>query len=669
MKQENETVRADTAELVKRAREGDRNAKEELYLATSQEVYRTIHAMVKNEDLTLDIQQDTYVSAFSRLDQLRDGAQFLPWVRQIAVNEARSALRKKTPLLFTELASEEYGDFPETPDVNPDNSPELALEQKETARLVQELLGELSDGQRLLVGMYYYEQIPVRQIAESLGVSEGTVKNQLFRSRKKVEAGVKKLEKQGVKLFGLAPMPFLAALLKNSSPAAEGSKAVLTKVMSETGASYAAIHVGRRFFETVLGRAVLGLITVGVIGGGVMGYRWWKDTNDRAREDLLHVRTTENLPAGEETDPAFADDSSEDLIPDQPPAIETGTEPTETDPAETDPAFFDDSLEDLVPDQPPETETGTEPEETDPPSTDPPAPPPTEPPTEPPAPTPTDPPTPTPPVGDGSPVPSDPAPTEPATEPTPSSPEVTEELIPQVVSCNWYRIGGPTTLYDQEWDSFQRIYVVTENDALPVLYTDDTNVISLQEEGRFYSMELEPGQELYSWRATFLGPGTGHVYCKLGDHITHVLTVENPEYPEQMIAAAVDCHVENASAADLENCSLDEYIFVYSFSQGRSKPTLFSDNPDVIEFSNTAGCMNQCFGSNRFGDTETCTDWIHLEFRWHSQIKGEGVAHISLVFNGVVEKVWTIRVSPTEPPADPPTEPSPSGEGVGAADG
>ena len=417
----NDQGRPIAPELVLRAREGDKSAMEELYLATSQEIYRTVHAMVKNEDLTLDIQQDTYVAAFSRLDQLREPERFLPWLRQIAVNQARQSLRKKTPLLFTELSDGE--DFPEAADTNPENLPELALEQKETARLVRELLDELSDGQRLLVGMYYYEQIPIREIAENLNITEGTVKSQLYRSKKKIEAGVKRLEERGVKLFGLAPLPFLTALLRKLEPAAETNRTVMQHVLTETGAAEAAaLHVGRRFFETVAGKIVLGLLAAGVLGGGVLGYRYWKELNDRARTDNIHMEVRETGTEAE---------SLEDLeVPDQPPTAPQDPDPTQTE-----------TPENLIPVQPPteatepaETEA-TEPETTEPEPTEPPptAPPPTNPP--PTEPQPTAPPTepqPTAPVGDGSPVPGIQTPTEPTptspppTEPAPTEPPATE---------------------------------------------------------------------------------------------------------------------------------------------------------------------------------------------------------------------------------------------------
>ena len=67
------------------------------------------------------------------------------------MNQAKTALRKQNTVLFTELENEDGEGLPEQADLSVDASPELSLERKETARLVNEILGELSDGQRAAV--------------------------------------------------------------------------------------------------------------------------------------------------------------------------------------------------------------------------------------------------------------------------------------------------------------------------------------------------------------------------------------------------------------------------------------------------------------------------------------------------------------------------------------
>ena len=190
-----ETTPEITAELLARARNKDRAALSALYEATHLEVYRTIHALIRDEDLTLDVQQDAYLRAFSHLEQLREPGSFLAWLRQIAVNEARGQLRRKKPMLFSEL-SEDEAEETELPDLRVEGSPELALDRSETARLLREILDGLPDGQRMLLGLYYYEQIPIAKICEELGLRPGTVKTQLNRGRKRVEAEIRRLSEQ-----------------------------------------------------------------------------------------------------------------------------------------------------------------------------------------------------------------------------------------------------------------------------------------------------------------------------------------------------------------------------------------------------------------------------------------------------------------------------------------
>ena len=137
--------------LVAAAKNGDQDAFSALYEAANQDVYRSARAVLRSEELALDVQQDTFIYAFTHLGQLEDPAKFRAWVRGIAVNQAKTTLRKQNTVLFTELENEDGEGLPEQADLSVDASPELSLERKETAQLVNEILGELSDGQRAAV--------------------------------------------------------------------------------------------------------------------------------------------------------------------------------------------------------------------------------------------------------------------------------------------------------------------------------------------------------------------------------------------------------------------------------------------------------------------------------------------------------------------------------------
>lgn len=490
---------------ISQARDGNQDAFTALYHATSQTVYQTIRSMVRDEHLALDIQQDVYVQAFTHLEQLRDETKFLPWLRAIAVNQTRSELRKQTQVLFTELEREDGSDVPEVPDERPENRPELQLEQKETSKLVQDILAELTDSQRLLVGMYYYEQIPVTRIAEDLGVSPGTVKTQLSRSRKKVETRVEELKAKGIKLYGLSPMPFLLALLKGLRPTKKAGNKVLAGALSEAGVTTETtlIHVSAGFFHTLAGRAVIALASVAVIGGGIAAYGWYQSratepvvgdvelhvsvypTDDLDTPEDYIIDTEPTLPE-EETDPAVetVEDSPEDM-----PEDPTDPEPTDPDPTDPEPTDPEPTDPEPAPPQPttpqPTTPEPTDPEPTEPQPTDP----------EPSEPEPTEP------------EPTDPEPTEPdstdptgpednnnpgeeETDPDPTDQEPPEETVIPARILYWSIVGE--TEYNEissgplhcDVGRDLRVYIYCVGDEEPILFSDDSTVLAIGEVNR-----------------------------------------------------------------------------------------------------------------------------------------------------------------------------------------
>ena len=204
--------------LVAAARIGGQDAISALYEKTYSPVYYTVKSMIKDEDAVFDIVQDTYIKAFAHLDSFQGDTKFLPWVRQIAANTARDWLKKKRPMLFTELSSGDGQDTPVEemfPDERSENLPDQVIDQKETKRLIGEIIEELPEDQRAAIGMFYYEEMSVKEIAAAMGVSESAVKSRLMYGRNKIEKKVRELEKQGTKLYSLAPLPFLLLLFRN----------------------------------------------------------------------------------------------------------------------------------------------------------------------------------------------------------------------------------------------------------------------------------------------------------------------------------------------------------------------------------------------------------------------------------------------------------------------
>lgn len=232
--------------LVQKARENDQEALTEIYKISSPAVYKTIRVLIKDEDTVYDILQDTYVKAFTRLNQLQNPDKLIPWLKMIANNLAKDWLKKSKPVFFTDIyGGEELEDIPfeeSIEDVRSELNPEMAMDQQEAKRLVMEILDHLPEDQRVVIGMFYYEEMFVKDIAQTLGVSENTVKSRLSYGRKKIKEQVMDLEKRGTKLYSVAPFVFFLYLLGKAD-----------KVSAEPMAQKALPDVMQSYFREISG--------------------------------------------------------------------------------------------------------------------------------------------------------------------------------------------------------------------------------------------------------------------------------------------------------------------------------------------------------------------------------------------------------------------------------
>ena len=242
-------------EAVRLAKQNNSEGQAYLYDQTYKKSYYVALKYMVNEDDARDVVQDAYIRAFRSIGQLDDVSKFEKWINQIVANTAKNALKKKKPDLFTDVAGDEEYDVADRFEADPSQQPEVVMDQKETARLVQEIISELSDEQRTCVMMYYFQGMQVKEISSTLEVSDNTVKSRLNYARKSIEAKVKELEKKGTKLYALAPIPFFVFLLHTEADACEAG--ALAGLYSASGAGNAASA----------GNAATGATSTASIGG------------------------------------------------------------------------------------------------------------------------------------------------------------------------------------------------------------------------------------------------------------------------------------------------------------------------------------------------------------------------------------------------------------------
>lgn len=230
------------ADLVKQMQSGEMKAFEDIYKLTNQSAYFVAFKITKNKDDAQDILQESYMTVLNKMSDISNPESFESWFNQIVANKARDYIKKKKASLFEFEEDEDPVDF--LPDDSTEYSPHDDLDKKATQELVNEIIDELSEKDRLCVLLYYFDEMSIPEIASSIGIPEGTVKSRLFKSRKEIENKVRALEKNGVRLYGAAPIPLVIWALKAtgkyvgaSFAESTAATAVLTGTTAAAGAA------------------------------------------------------------------------------------------------------------------------------------------------------------------------------------------------------------------------------------------------------------------------------------------------------------------------------------------------------------------------------------------------------------------------------------------------
>jgi len=177
--------KSDDPTLARRVREGDSMAAAALLARHHDSIFGLAMRMLRNRQEAEDITQETMVRALSRIDDYDPNRPFSPWVHRIARNLCVDRFRRKRPT--SELNEEITAAGPSTT-----ASSSFGRAQDQVAHEVQvhgvlhECFQELDEPYREIIGLYHYQHMSYRQIAERLKLPQGTVMNRLFRARKKL---------------------------------------------------------------------------------------------------------------------------------------------------------------------------------------------------------------------------------------------------------------------------------------------------------------------------------------------------------------------------------------------------------------------------------------------------------------------------------------------------
>jgi RNA polymerase sigma-70 factor, ECF subfamily len=171
----------DVADLVTAARDGDRQAFEELVRVTHAETYTLALRLTGNEDDARDVVQEAYFRAYRGLKRFRGDAQFSTWMYRITANCAATALGKRAKHRHEELSEGEH-----VIDDRPDIDPQAQVDAGDLRDRLSLALVDLPTKLRQVVVLRDIYDLPHEAIAAELGISESAAKVRLHRARKKL---------------------------------------------------------------------------------------------------------------------------------------------------------------------------------------------------------------------------------------------------------------------------------------------------------------------------------------------------------------------------------------------------------------------------------------------------------------------------------------------------
>jgi RNA polymerase sigma-70 factor, ECF subfamily len=178
----------DDMALVELAQHRDQAAFRLIMQRHNRRLYRIARSVLRDESEAEDVVQETYMRAFTHLEEFRGDARLSTWLTRIALNEALGRLRQRRPAVDLKHLDtiDEQGEarviFLPTPRQGSD--PEAAAARSEIRRLLERAVDQLPDPFRVVFVLRDIEEMSIDETASQLGLRPETVKTRLHRARR-----------------------------------------------------------------------------------------------------------------------------------------------------------------------------------------------------------------------------------------------------------------------------------------------------------------------------------------------------------------------------------------------------------------------------------------------------------------------------------------------------
>ena len=249
---------------------------EHIYNEAYRPVYWTAYSFLKNDQDAEDVVQDTFISFITSYGDLKDTSKAVALLKKIAANKCLDRIK----LTKTDAVEDEF--FESIEAVPEDFLPESIIESEQMRKIVMDIIGKtLSDDIRRTLILFYFNELTTREIADLLGIPQGTVLWRLNFAKKKIKKEVEKYEEENeTKLFmavpflsklfikeaeqvSFKPMPASISNYLSASSKASGHEAA-SKTAAEAAKKGAGI-MSKKLISIIAACAAVTAVTVGII--------------------------------------------------------------------------------------------------------------------------------------------------------------------------------------------------------------------------------------------------------------------------------------------------------------------------------------------------------------------------------------------------------------------
>ena len=157
---------------------GNTQAFEKIVISYQSMVFTLSYRMVGLREEAEEITQDVFVKAFKALGSFHRKSNFSTWLYRITYNESINFLRSRHKKIQSVEMGDDVANFAADSFDESDEIPEK--------QMIRDSIMALPEIERIIITLYYYDDMPVREVAEVTGLTETNVKARLFRTRQKL---------------------------------------------------------------------------------------------------------------------------------------------------------------------------------------------------------------------------------------------------------------------------------------------------------------------------------------------------------------------------------------------------------------------------------------------------------------------------------------------------